>query len=81
MPGLSDRTRIQSRIDTLRDLHRRYDHAADEESRRRLPDEGRLKRLKLARLAVKDEMGALERRLSDAPSPGSAPTTLAPLMP
>lgn len=65
MPSQSELNRIQSRIVTLRDLHRRYDEAADEESRRRLPDEVRLKQLKRARLAVKDEMGTLERRLGD----------------
>lgn len=54
---------IGARLRTLRDLHRRYDHAADTESSRRFPDGLRLKRLKVSRLAVKDEIAHLESRL------------------
>jgi hypothetical protein len=63
---------IGARLRTLRDLHRRYDHAADTESSRRFPDGLRLKRLKVSRLAVKglavkDEIAHLERRLVPCP--------------
>ena len=55
---------IGVRLQALRDLHRRYDHAADTEATRLYPDGMRLKRLKVARLAVKDEIAALESRLA-----------------
>jgi hypothetical protein len=54
---------IGVRLRTLRDLHRRYDYAADTESSRRFPDALRLKRLKVSRLGVKDEIADLEGRL------------------
>jgi hypothetical protein len=54
---------IGARLRILRDLHRRYDYAADSESGRLYPDGTRLKRLKLSRLAVKDEIAALEGRM------------------
>jgi hypothetical protein len=55
---------IGARLRTLRDLHRRYDHAADTESSRRFPDG---LRLKVSRLAVKDEIAHLESRLVSCP--------------
>ena len=55
---------IGVRLQALRDLHRRYDHAADTEATRLYPDGMRLTRLKVARLAVKDEIAALESRLA-----------------
>ena len=55
---------IGVRLQALRDLHRRYDHAADTEATRLYPDGMRLKRLKVARLAVKDEIAAIESRLA-----------------
>jgi hypothetical protein len=58
---------VGTRLRTLRDLHRRYDHAADTESSRRFPDGLRLKRLKVSRLAVKDEIAHLEGRLVSCP--------------
>lgn len=59
---------IGTRLQALRDRHRRYDQAADTESGRRYPDGLLLKRLKVARLAVKDEIVELERRLTTQPS-------------
>jgi len=55
---------ISARLMALRDLHRRYDRAADTESSRLYPNVMRLKRLKVSRLAVKDEIAALESRLA-----------------
>jgi len=55
---------IGVRLQALRDLHKRYDHAADAEATRLYPDGMRLKRLKVSRLAVKDEIAALESRLA-----------------
>ena len=62
---------IGARIRILRDLHRRYDFAADSESGRLYPDGTRLKRLKLSRLAVKDEIAALEGRMPAKPEAGA----------
>ncbi|GEO42889.1 hypothetical protein SAE02_70370 [Skermanella aerolata] len=62
---------IGTRLQALRDLHRRYDQAADTEAGRRYPDGLLLKRLKVARLAVRDEIVALERRLTSAAAPGT----------
>lgn len=60
---LSEANRLHSRLVVLRDIHRSYDRAADEEARRQRPCEIRLKRLKLARLATKEQISALEQRL------------------
>lgn len=46
---------------TLALLHRRLDRAADEEARRRFPDQARLARLKKFRLAVRDRLARLAR--------------------
>jgi len=55
---------IGTRLQALRDLHKRYDHAADAESSHRYPVAMRLKRLKVSRLAIKDEIVALERQMT-----------------
>mgnify|MGYP002717138033 CR=1 FL=1 len=65
---------VSTRLQALRDRHRRYDQAADAEAGRRHPDGMLLKRLKVARLAVKDEIVALERRLTSATAPGAGGT-------
>ena len=44
---------------TLALLHRRLDRAADEEARRRFPDQTRLARLKKFRLAVRDRLSRM----------------------
>ena len=62
---------IGTRLQTLHDLQRRYDQAADTESGRRYPDGLLLKRLKVARLTVKDKIVALERRLTSTTAPGA----------
>lgn len=64
---------IGIRLRTLRDLHRRYDYAADAESSRRFPDALRLKRLKVSRLTVKDQIADLEGRLMSDTATESRP--------